>query len=329
MKKSRSTVKAISLFLALLLLVPLMGRPTAAADEQGDDASTIQRAMQVIRDYPNNNVLTGAMPCRGEAHVLVVDLIQENTENEMPTSELNELFFGDHYTEDWEVRDENLTEYFDSVSYGKLHVTGVTVSHTVSGVSFSGDELQAVLDDILSERTASDFDANEDGFFDGIIFAYPDSDDAGFGAHVTWWDYEYQGLRSIEYAELSTSSKTVSTMAHEMVHMMGLPDIYGDVGVNMSGTHSDSVMEGLSSISGREEGTVVMNVPGIMKFFFGWIDDVVEVSSTGTYELLSMSRHPQAMVIYPRGDTRSDFVFFVEFLTRESRDRFLFRHLSD
>ncbi len=328
MKNCRLTVRAIALFLTLLLLSPLMGKPASAADGQNNDVSTIQRAMQVIHDYPNNNVLTGAMPCRGAAHVLVVDLKLENTENEMPTSELNSLFFGNHYTEDWEVRDENLTEYFDTVSYGKLHVTGVTVSHTVSGVSVNGDELATVLDDVLSELTASDFDANDDGFFDGIIFAYPDCDDPGFGAHVISWDYEYQGIRSIECAELSPSSKNVSTMAHEMVHMMGLPDIYGDVGVNMSGTHSDSVMEGLSSISGREEGTVVMNVPGIMKFFFGWIDDVVEVSFTGTYELLSLSRH-QAMVIYPRGDTRSDFVFFVEFLTREGKDQFLFHDSSD
>ena len=174
MKNCRLTVRAIALFLTLLLLSPLMGKPASAADGQNNDVSTIQRAMQVIHDYPNNNVLTGAMPCRGAAHVLVVDLKLENTENEMPTSELNSLFFGNHYTEDWEVRDENLTEYFDTVSYGKLHVTGVTVSHTVSGVSVNGDELANVLDDVLSELTASDFDANDDGFFDGIIFAYPD-----------------------------------------------------------------------------------------------------------------------------------------------------------
>ena len=75
----------------------------------------------------------------------------------------------------------------------------------------------------------------------------------------------------------SKKMSLVSTIAHEMVHLMGLPDIYNGVSLNPNGTMADSLMDGMSSRLSVETGLVTCDIPGVMKYFFGWIDDVVQI----------------------------------------------------
>lgn len=289
--------------------------------------SIVQRMKDQINSRDNNNLLQGAMPCLGNAHVLVINVVLDNVDNYLTTDEIDDLLFGDTYSNGSSIRNENLTDYYESVSYGKMHLTGEVVEYNCS--TFAENDLEllsSILDDVLSSREDEQFDQNQDGYLDGVYFLVPTTSTSRDGS-CNFWNYEREGHNSSAYCIIAkrriSREKSISTVAHETVHLMGLPDIYGNVGVNLSGTHTDTILEGLSSNWNGDRGTVHSNIAGIMKFFFGWIDNVVEVSSNGTYNLRSYSKYPEAMVLYPEGNRESNFIFFIELMTEDNNDRII------
>ncbi len=318
-------------FIALILVLniifaslPSMQIRNAFASEPAQQQSTtMEKVRNVLSLRTENNVLNGAMPCRGNAHMLVIDLCLQDKENELSTDDIRNMLFGDSYSYGSSVRNENVTDYFKAVSYGKLNVTGDVVNYVCDEYPENTD-LPGILDEVLSEiEDISIYDCNNDGYFDGICFIYPDKVSSD-SAHVGGFRHEYNGYMVGGVIHITNENyKSASTFIHETVHLMGLPDIYAKVSVNPSGTMADSVMDGSSSRWTRTSGSKTNDIPGIMKYLFGWIEDVTEVyevGTTATYTLPSYSINPSAMVIYPNGDTDSKFVFFVENFTAEGNN---------
>lgn len=324
--KMRQREKQHCVFILVIIFL-LSGSGYMAGETNGNgslpEKSIIRNIRSTIQARPNSNLISSAMPCLGEAHILIVNVLEEGQEPLHAAEEYQEILFGNHMSEGLSVSDENLTDYFEHVSYGKLHVTGEVVDYQCrrySEMLFSPEE---ALMRTLVNRKVSHLDANGDSYLDGVIFLVPSIQ--GTTGYVKQCSIRLRdGYKVPRCAMISRTNFHVATACHEIIHLMGFPDLYAGHGVNPEGTGTDSIMEGKLFASSEETGLISANVPGILKLFFGWIDDVVEVSSSGTFQLKSYSREPEIMVIYPHGDTQSQFFFVVELISPDGNDRTLF-----
>ena len=289
------------------------------------EGSIVQCMKAVIDSHPNGTFTTGASPCLGESHILVIDVVISGEPNELSKQDVEDMLFGD-YTEGWTLpggRDENLTDYFRSVSYGKLEVTGTVKQVEVTEMSEQRSFIQHIVEEALQGEDLTDYDLNHDGYLDGIVVFAPDSyepENARLPAYVDSYTSSVSNMKSAGFAFISQWYKDVYTVAHESIHLMGIPDIYDNVGCNLDGTHAETIMGEYTGAYANQYGIIHSNIPGIIKFFFGWIDNVVEVSSSGYYEVSSYSTAPELMVIYPNGETDSKFIFVAEYITKDNND---------
>jgi M6 family metalloprotease-like protein len=126
-----------------------------------------------------------------------------------------------------------------------------------------------------------DIDYNNDGYVDNVCFVIRGPHDAW--ATLLWahrWglfseDVYINGKQVYDYTFQPENQNTVRTLAHEMFHALGAPDLY----------HYD--FDGISPVGSwdiMESGFVHMGA--YMKYKYGgWIEDFPQITSSGFYSL--------------------------------------------
>ncbi len=201
----------------------------------------------------------GNMPSLGSTKLLVIPICFNGTFDPTPSDEdvdtIKAAFFGEESETGW----ESLKSYYATSSYGKLNIDGVVTepcqlslsssdfqSRYERGTLDTGSILKAAVSWAQKEGYVdSSFDANGDGFLDGVDLiyftnkTYNDNNDL-------WWAYTSNYSANYEYADTSSPVPyryfwapmsmisngyyspdiDTHTLIHETGHMMGLDDYY-------------------------------------------------------------------------------------------------------
>ncbi len=271
----------------------------------------------------NNNVDTvhattvGAMPCVGEAKIIVfyVDFGEDKDIEDPTTEELKDIFFSEDAKNDPSLaytEEDSLRSFYYRSSKGKLDITGSVFEYTVKNDVSSYSSLDYVLDEAIDYYRDvinwADYDGNGDGYVDGVYLVNKNLVSIDKSSLVRIYS---NTVDEMKICKGCFSATNLSTLIHETCHMLGFGDIYANVNVNSSGTHTWTVMDGATG-----------DLPAPIKFRFGWLDKITFISSdnAGIYELKSYSTDNEALIIYPKGDTDEKGWFFVEYVTREGNN---------
>ncbi len=224
-----------------------------------------------ISKYNGIATLDGhGMPSVGEVKILVIPVEFTNTkftDVEQTKAILNEAFFASSDETPW----ESLSSYYEKASFGKLHISGmVTDPYTYDKADTEIDDSNTNISREIALKAVNwlknekgmdmrDYDADKDGYIDGIEIVYNTSHLTPSGAsgttsdNSTWWNYTTNaagaanvnnpGARRMFWSRwdyvtnsyYSQSNKGISlngkkvdahTIIHETGHMMGAPDYY-------------------------------------------------------------------------------------------------------
>ena len=313
------------LYFTILLTIVFLGGKivTAYATENN---TIIDEVESHLDDRNNSTLVEGAMPCKGNVRILVVNIISEDVSNELTKEDLEKLLFGNYCSYGSNVVDENLHDYIQSVSNNHLFVNGDVENYTIddSSLEYIEEKQYEILNAVLKNKNISDYDSNSDDYIDAVYFLLPDNISSENGGFVKAIDYQLNDKKLCSLVYLTKQYKNVATFAHEMVHLMGIPDMYANVSVNKSGNFADALMcDGLTSSWNNENGSTTVNMPGIIKLFFGWLDNVQQIYFDGEYKLGSFSLYNDGIIVYPKQNKKSKFIFFVEYLTADGNDKML------
>jgi len=263
-----------------------------------------------------NAITAGAMPCIGEAKVLVfyVDFKNGETNWTKSVQEVEDMFFSEEGKYDSTLaysEKDSLRSYYYRSSYGKVDITGDVYEYETKYDTTYYTYPKLVLDEIFSHYDESinwdDYDGNNDGYVDGVYLIARNTHVFGGANHVASYHETYENKKIAQYCFLF--SRDFSTLCHETCHMFGLPDMYEYSGVNPSGLDTACIMHnGLGDL------------PGATKYVYGWLDGVKFVDSNATIQLRSYTNYGDALVIYPNGDSTNRNWFIVEYVTGEGNN---------
>ena len=219
------------------------------------------------------------MPAEGEAKVLLlrVDFPDVKFEEGDTEEALKNIAFGGDTGAYTAYPYENLQAYYERSSYGKLHITGDTMSYTAQhersyyetvGIEALYKEALEAMDPTVD---FSQYDGNDDGYIDGLYMHFAGYD-SGWGS--IWWSMTYQGGIGGEYDgkhvggyvtlhEQSDTKDGAQTLIHETGHLLGLADYY---------TYTDQVYDqGINTYDMMMDNVGDHNA--FSKWLLGWIED--------------------------------------------------------
>ncbi len=314
----KKIISWILMFVMMLWLQPQM-TITTNADEvitENIGASINSISNENMTLDANGTIEQGAMPCIGDANVLVFYTTFLGGEQNMTESpeEIEEIFFGEN---------DSLRTYYQKSSYGKVNISGDVYEYTTKydstcydGILQDGTTLLSfamVVDEIIDYYRDSidweQYDANNDGYIDGIYIVTRTS--------PSWESPNFVIPYTNQVGDLSISQAClllttwINTIAHETCHMFGMGDMYDNTQLNPVGIKTDCIME-----SGDGD------LPGITKYFLGWIDNPIFISGTGSIDvtLNSYSTQGEILIIPPNGDLNNPNWMIVEYLTKEANN---------
>ncbi len=213
-----------------------------------------------LRDHPEYGTLgEGNMPSLGTTKLLVIPVYFSGTFDSKPTEgdieTIEKAFFGSKEDTGW----ESLKSYYATSSYGKLDIEGVVTEayeFPYSSSTFQWNYEKETMDTDYVLKAAvnwaksqgyidSSFDANEDGFLDGVDLIYFTNKTYEDNSDL-WWAYTTNCSSNAEsgdhsspvpyryfWAPMSMISNgyyspdiDTHTLVHETGHMMGLDDYY-------------------------------------------------------------------------------------------------------
>ena len=212
----------------------------------------------------------GGMPATGDVKILVIPIQFENVkfgDDALVKSVLNEAFFGESEDTPW----ESLHSYYKKSSYGKLNIGGIVVDPMTypvddrtldaSNTSFSTTVCTWAVNQLKAKgMDMTDYDADGDGYIDGVEIVYCTSQqtpgstgDVNTGSNDLWWNFTtntssgpnkasptahrlfWSRWDFVTNSYYATSTEGISydgkkvdahTIIHETGHMMGAPDYY-------------------------------------------------------------------------------------------------------
>lgn len=256
--------------------------------------------IQSITEYEISAFAQSGLPSIGTYNVLVIPIEINGTP--FPADYLSKLdlvFNGTSSSTGW----ESVASFYNTSSFGLLDITfdiddKFTTSHDKSYYENFGDEgdQYAILEALLALDSSIDFsqyDVNNDGLIDSIIFVY--SVDYDYDINP-WWAWVY----SAQYGEASTITTldgkgfeyyawvgytyledelpgvsglvvNAETYIHEMGHLMGFPDLY-------SMDHDYGPIGGFDMMDYNSGDHGPFN-----KLMFGWLQPLLAVE--GSYEV--------------------------------------------
>lgn len=207
--------------------------------------------MKSINDYQTTNFEYSGLPSTGDVDVLVVPLELKGDLFESNYLEVLDYTFNDRSSNTgW----ESVASYYDKSSHGKLNLNfTITPKYELNYYSSyyesygdAGDQvmMDEILDDLDSDIDFNNYDFNNDGVIDSIIFIYSTPYDYDMDP---WWAWVYlydeilyfDGLEfayymwasyDFIYEDLSNSysraTYNATTYIHELGHLFGLNDYY-------------------------------------------------------------------------------------------------------
>lgn len=257
---------------------------------------------QSINQYEVSAFGISGLPSTGTYDVLVIPV--EIKDNPFPVdylSNLNLVFNGNSAQTGW----ESVASFYSKSSFGALNLTfDIAPKYTTmenksyyQGFSDEGDQYAIVeaLNGLNSQVDYSQYDSNNDGTIDSVIFIYSVQYDSSTDP---WWAWVY----SAQYGQASSLSKldgkdfdyyfwasydfmndalpglnglvvNAETYIHELGHLMGMPDLY---------PYSDTL--NLGPVGGFDMMDYNAGDHGpFNKLVFGWLQPLV--ATTGSYQV--------------------------------------------
>lgn len=270
--------------------------------ETSDSVNVSDIANIVPSTYESN------MPTTGDASALVflVDFPDVPHDATVTQEIAQNVFFGE---------EDSLRSFYSDSSYGQLSINGdvqnwYTAAHerdyyVKNGI---GTLYSEVLDYYDSEIDYSKYDADNNGYIDGLYLHFA-GDDSGWGSAL--WSYVTYVFNK-SYDNIAIGSRVcllhtldVATIRHETGHLLGLQDYYSYTIKTCNGNHNwvgpDDMM-----ISGYGEHNA------ISKMLLGWIDSVKLFTVDGQYNLNYFSQNGDAAIVYPFGESEGDSFFVLQ-----------------
>lgn len=258
------------------------------------------------------------------------DLKFSVADNDEALVQLFQKFFNGH-----DVRGQigsnprSLREYFEISSDGQFSpnftvLNPVTVNYTQANAksdraNFRNLALQA-LNPQVKDRI-SDFDSNGDGIIDGVIIVFPDmgANTGGNGPHACTWSNKLKVYETTYATQMVAPEKCrngsnivlngIGLFAHEMSHMLGIPDFYPTANVPSSGFNP---LPGMDYWSLMDYGEYTANgfyptpFTAYEKMYLGWKQPVELDSPCLITGMKGLSEGGDAYIIY-NDKTKSEY----------------------
>ena len=259
-----------------------MGAAASAAVTSGDGIQTVELGIPV-EENPEL-FLTRSMPTHGEGKIAVflIDFPDYRNENAMATAEYyDDLYFGDGVkTSSWSDP-MTVAGFYKEQSYGKLELSGqvfdwYTAEHERS--YYDNRKAELVLEAAEYYRAQgvdfSQFDGDSDGVIDSIVYHF--AGEYSTNKEDPWYSGVAYGESSVEFGEISglkfttmvqvkegasADSSPIVIVCHELMHTLGMLDLYGEVSYGLMPT--DDLMS-----------TNDLMINPYTKMMLGWIDTV-------------------------------------------------------
>ena len=191
----------------------------------------------------------------------------------------------------------------------------VTLSNTSAyydgddyGVTWAIKEAYDLLVEGGSDINISDYDTDNDGNVDMVLFYYPGYNEAEGGDETTIWPHQWSGnfgyfgesgIRLVRYfctSELKGNEESnpdkdpasIGTTCHEFAHSLGLPDFYDtDYAANGGQNNTTGPYDLMASGSYNDSGRRPPYLSAVERNILGWMptDNLVGLATTGDYAL--------------------------------------------
>lgn len=266
--------------------------------------------------------------------VLLVDF--DDNPGKTPAAHYEQLLFDPNHP-------GSMNRFYRELSYGKLDVTGQVVgwlraphpyAYYVDGQSGTGSaypkNTPGLLADALALWTAKNslkpFDANGDGFVDGLflVHAGPGAETQSSAAKrkaMIWshkWTlpkpFENGGVKAYAYFTAPEDGR-LGVFSHEFGHFIGLPDLY-DTSYRSRGVGDWCLMGGGSWLG---DGDTPARLSAWCLATLGWIQPTL-VKAPGSHTLAPLEQNPKACLKLAKGGVAGPEYFLVENRQQAGRD---------
>ncbi len=193
--------------------------------------------------------------------------------------------------------------------------TSGSTSRTYREHNLLANAIEAVKEDLPSDFQE---DANGDGYVDCVSFIVSGEPDGW--SDLLWphrwslhtksvyirgkrvWDYTFQ----LQYSS-SNDRIRLGTVAHEMFHVIGAPDLYRYENSNITPVGIWDIMASTT--------TIPQQMTAYMKYLYGgWIDEIPEITQTGIYQLSPLQSGANSCYKIPSPNTHTEY-FVAEYRT--------------
>lgn len=252
------------LLLSILFITGCNNNTTSESSSSGiysssesikDNTSVEENGYSIINTNADLNILNkneGLTPSIGKANILVIPVHFKNVKDKIDTDYLQKAF---NSKNDESLEWVSVSEFFEKSSYGKLDIsfdiqnvyTTLQTTTYYGSISNYVDASNMILNEALKyyeDNNLVDFtkyDANNDGYIDGIIMVNDAPMDVN-RKNDLWWAYTtYYSDKTKTYGNKKICSNVFATrdfftfdgascdthtIIHEITHMFGIDDYY-------------------------------------------------------------------------------------------------------
>ena len=183
--------------------------------------------------------------------------------------------------------------------YGPVNLTQSSAYYDANGVDKAILEAYALL---ASQINIADYDTDNDGYVDMVLFYYPGHNEAEGAGPESIWPHQssssgYFGMmgtkKFVRYfctselqGESGTTPAAIGTTCHEFAHSLGLPDFYDtDYDGNGQNSYTTGEFDLMSGGNYNDWGRRPPYLNAVERNMLGWMDYPTAIISSGNYTL--------------------------------------------